>query len=92
MRMFMALRRFPGTDRMLALGHHEVMPLMLRPLDHDAHKAERLEFHHSCRSSLITTSFTPFGRVSVVAFQPVVLSSWACAGRYHSLYGLGRFR
>ena len=42
----LACRRFPATGRMLAIGHHEVMPLMVRPLDHDAHEAERLELRH----------------------------------------------
>ena len=36
----------PALMRELALGHHEMMHLMVRALHHDAHEAERLELRH----------------------------------------------
>src|SRR3970040_2949434 len=85
----LALRRFPATDRMLAPGHHDVMPMMMRPLDHDAHKAERLELRYVSRvvayNHKLHAARQVFGR-GVPAQRAELMGM----SRNHSLYGVGR--
>jgi hypothetical protein len=56
-----------------AFRHHQMMRLMMSALHHDPHEAQSLG------SLVMTVSFTPFGRFSVLAFQRSLTSSATCA-------------